>query len=567
MSIEQRTHTLICLTALLTASHAVAEEPALPKNFVSASIPRDLPSGAQHASAQEAAIFAWQEFIALNWPAAAKHRELADRSRKLDADAPRVWETFRGRVEGFPGTGKPFTKPSKDYDYEAPPHYSYDPEKVTGGAAPGEAPPCEGVSAHAEVPWNNLDEINHNHVRSSLSPAGPFPGQQTLLESKLNKLEYVYVAARGWYGDKPIRSARTRTGDYVRSKLKAPPPAARADDPDDTEYVSLPTGSIEVKAAWRRLGAKDDSSRFYSNRVRYYRSEQGHPCYVDSSRDDSDRWGLLAFHVMHKTPSAPYFVWATFEQVDVLVSEETGPDGKPVAIETPEGALTEAGARIQQTYTPSLELVPASETKQQAYRFGSAATQPLKQQLYFRQLAAYDIPAVPQVAINRRMYPISKTIQDVNRAAQAALRKAAPSSPLSNYRLVSVQWVPIDKKPGAYYEGPEDPSTYYAANVIIEGPPIAQAFSGQFSHGTSKSSDYLHRELVFLNPKPNPGAPVFLNTFVDGKGYLTGGCMGCHGTRQAYGTDWSFLLDRGRVKAPEIELDDALPSTSASATP
>ena len=173
-------------------------------------------------------------------------------------------------------------------------------------------------------------------------------------------------------------------------------------------------------------------------------------------------------------------------------------------------------------------------------------------QLYYHQQASTDIPEVKYVGVNRRINPIPDVIVRVNRAAQAAIRKVSPGSPFQHYRLVSVQWVPLDKKPGAYYEGPLDPAIYYAANVIIEAPPVNQRFSGQFAPGLDRISDFLYPELLFMNPQPNPGAPLFLNAFYNGKGYLAGGCMGCHGFRQAYGTDWSFLLDRQRVREPEI---------------
>ena len=81
-------------------------------------------------------------------------------------------------------------------------------------------------------------------------------------------------------------------------------------------------------------------------------------------------------------------------------------------------------------------------------------------------------------------------------------------------------------------------------------PPVHQAFSGQFTHGVSKASDFLRLESRYMNPPPNPGEPAFNNTYHAGKAYLAGGCMGCHGERQSYGTDWSFLLFRQRVQVP-----------------
>jgi hypothetical protein len=521
---------------------------------LSPTIPADIAGGAPHASMDEAARFVWQEFIALNWPAKPGRRGVAAAEAQFSTVAgPRVWETFRGRVEVYPGIGQPYTAASNDYQFDAPPRYTYDP-KLVGASLhghPGETEPCDTAAGNGPPPWNNLDEPDHNGVRAALSPVGQYPGQQVLLESKVNRTNYVYVVSRGWYGDTPVRPSSRRTGTYVRSEMRAPPPAAKADDANDTHFISFPTHSMEVKAAWRRLGPLDDASHFYVSPVRYYKSDGGKICHIDSN--GSDRWGLLAFHIMYKTPSAPYFVWATFEQVDNLVLDDLDGDGKPIPVEAHDGSLSPRAATLHDPYTPNMTLIPATRTVEQKFQ-GLAPPFLPHHQLYFHQEAAFDIPDVRYIGINRRLYEAPAPIVAVNATEQAAIHESAPSSPFQYYRLVSMQWAPMDKPAGVYYSGP-DPAIYYAANVIIEGAPLAQAFSGQLSQGTSKASDYLQRELVFLNPKPNPGDPVFLNTFFDGKGYLAGGCMGCHGTRQVYGTDWSFLLDRGRVTAPEMKPD------------
>ncbi|MBP8283788.1 MAG: hypothetical protein KAX46_07720, partial [Chromatiaceae bacterium] len=46
-------------------------------------------------SRQRAAdLYAWQQFIALHWPAAATHPGQPDPAKRLDASGPRVWETW-----------------------------------------------------------------------------------------------------------------------------------------------------------------------------------------------------------------------------------------------------------------------------------------------------------------------------------------------------------------------------------------------------------------------------------------------------------------------------------------
>ena len=55
---------LCVLPALQPASAQIP----LPPNFISPDVPHDVPSGPS-ASIQDLAIFAWREFIALNWVA------------------------------------------------------------------------------------------------------------------------------------------------------------------------------------------------------------------------------------------------------------------------------------------------------------------------------------------------------------------------------------------------------------------------------------------------------------------------------------------------------------------
>src|SRR5438067_8531057 len=91
---------------------------ATPAGSITINISYDVPNelnpsggGAPKATIQQAAAFAWQEFIALNWPAvnqtgAANTRDMPDKGKKFgDQSGPLVWQTYRGKVETFPGNG------------------------------------------------------------------------------------------------------------------------------------------------------------------------------------------------------------------------------------------------------------------------------------------------------------------------------------------------------------------------------------------------------------------------------------------------------------------------------
>jgi hypothetical protein len=81
----------------------------------------------------------------------------------------------------------------------------------------------------------------------------------------------------------------------------------------------VPYGTIEMKAGWRVLtDAESASGRFHTATARFY--EFGKP--TSSGKTYSWRqatFGLVALHVIQKTPTAPYFVYATFEQADNIL--------------------------------------------------------------------------------------------------------------------------------------------------------------------------------------------------------------------------------------------------------
>jgi len=107
----------------------------------------DIPGGAENATLREAAIFAWQDFIAFNWPALSKTRDVPDSEAIFGVTNPAVpvvWQTFRHKVEIFPGTGNPpgFNANSPDFGYSSvPPKYVY---------GEGEVEPCTDRAPIAE---------------------------------------------------------------------------------------------------------------------------------------------------------------------------------------------------------------------------------------------------------------------------------------------------------------------------------------------------------------------------------------------------------------------------------
>lgn len=524
-------------------------------------LPSDTAVAAPSATLEEAAAFAWQEFIALNWPALAGNRDVPNGAAKFGTGGPVVWETFRHKLETFPGTGE---APHGGSNYNDPPQYIYSPGSVGSGyanLAPGAVPACDG-SVGTSTPFINLDEqseIGLDQMFAGHGPGSQFEGQQILFLAKSNKVEYDYVFGNGWYksGAAPFDA----TISYLKANKSSPPPGS-------SDLVSFRNGTIEMKAAWRQLTAPEIASgRFYTAPVRYYRNQEpsqtyggvtgdaSRPCYVDAATG----WGLVGLHIIQKTPTAPYFIFATFEQGDNILY----PNGNPVEdvngnfLDQNGNRVADIGTVIPQPFNPTITsrnattANPPTAGSIQQLSPATANASPPANELYY-----VNTPGAPEpqgnVYVNRRVHSIPAAVIEANTEAHEAIAaynqaNGLASSPWSYYKLVNVQYKPIDKPvPGQDYTG-DDAATYYQANIVVETDYNLQVFSGTFQANTDANNN----PIPTLAGVPTAGLITDFdlsgnpakNVFYGGNGYNMGGCMGCHGNAQVFGGgDFSFII-------------------------
>ena len=159
----------VLASALLGASGPRGSDPVITVNSNSRDVPSELnppfinnrSGGAPNATPAQAAAFAWQEFIALNWPATKQSGKEGQRDAPSAAchfgdpscTGPTVWETFRSKVEIFPGVGSPPGYSALDktsFGYDALPQYNYNQA----------VPACDPAQQNDPVPWVNLDETD-----------------------------------------------------------------------------------------------------------------------------------------------------------------------------------------------------------------------------------------------------------------------------------------------------------------------------------------------------------------------------------------------------------------------
>src|SRR5438445_1450353 len=537
--------------------------------------------GAPSATPTQAAAFAWQEFIALNWPAGPQSGQQGQRDTPSstckfgdpNCKGPTTWQTSRGKVETFPGKGNPpgfVANAQASYGYDALPQYNY--------AVPVTA--CDPSQANDPVPWVNLDETDQitldsmyaGVVQSGSSPGNSFP-QLIRFLAKSSRLQYVYVAENSdpsnplnqWWNAIPP-GVVTATKNYLSANQQSP-------SPGNTTMVSQYNGTTEAKAAWRPLNQSEISSgRFHTQPVRFYErgAQPNSYCYRDAT------WGLVALHIIQKTPSAPYFIYATFEQADNLLTASGTPvedaDGN-IKSPAPATATTPQRCLVDPQPPSSTPANTTPSTLGTVILTGNSATcQPLQQQTYCtnpgNQLYYRNTPASPpnnapsggNICVNKRDNAIPSEVIAANTQAHAAIasylkQNGIASAPWLTYKLVNVQYFPHDKvitkqtPNGSLYSSQPpytaqnpSPSSFYQANIVVETNRALQLFSGGLSPN--------------INTDWNQDGSQHKNTYYAGSHYNMGGCMSCHGSQgqnpQGQAGDFSVILARGSVVNPEV---------------
>ena len=159
---------LILFSALwvLSAGQLASAQVPLPPNFISPDVPHDVPAGAN--GIQDLAVFAWREFIALNWvamdPATTNMRGRPNTNAdflgvKADSNGNfplLVWQTYQHKNELFPANGQT----ASSFDSKGP-TYNYQTQPGQGKSYPLD--PSQPTTTATFSLFNNL-EIGRAHV-------------------------------------------------------------------------------------------------------------------------------------------------------------------------------------------------------------------------------------------------------------------------------------------------------------------------------------------------------------------------------------------------------------------
>ncbi len=478
-------------------------------------VPHDAPAPVSSDSTQLTALatFAWQEFIALNWPSnyttTTPTRGKPDTTQTaLDFALPGnngelVWETYKHRVEIYPMANSSGDYPNYPSSFNNVPQYDYP------GVDGGSIPECGAYNATTGM-WavntqstlssvslfNNLDETSEINLCTLFTDGDPnapgaAPASSTALymglpkqprrfiyEAKANQVMSDYIMSNNYYKQTIRATAQQNTYTAVRNNGDGGIAPCPTPDPNNPIICFRPgvsgsngsEGTILVKATWRQLTMDEyNSGRYLTSPIIRYRnpdpSNAKKFCYETIPATPSPTmspttlpYGLVGLHIIHKTTNYPTYVFATFEQVDNLNSG------------TPDSSLF---------YYNRNDVAPISPGKQ---------------------------------TITSRAHPIPDEMNSVTAQVHLQLRQLLAANGQSDsvwlyYKLIGVQGAATNP---SNTEGTD----YFLANIVTETNEILRSFSGTLDNTTGT-----------INPQNT-------NLRKGHTAYTGGGCKGCHGNAQ-----------------------------------
>jgi hypothetical protein len=267
---------LLWLAGAVTATGANNGCPDRLVRSISSAMPADvcIPDGFVDVPVNYFDDFAWRAFLALAWPAAPKHRGVADAAKPVAATGPRVFETLKSMWEVFHPDG---SAPVPDFQV-------YD----SGANNACKAQPQFGDVVLAS--FSGIDDIGQAGAGELDGPLVAQNGKYVRYQTLYNQAAFDFIVGNRY---------------YLRSNLpEVPSPRPK------TPLMEFPVGSVVLKAAWLDMAGfpADQVKRFYT-RIATVRDPGTGTC----SRVTV---GLVGLHIVQKTASRPQWIWSSFEQID-----------------------------------------------------------------------------------------------------------------------------------------------------------------------------------------------------------------------------------------------------------
>lgn len=557
-------------------------------------------------------FFAWNTFIALNWPALetvpSRFRGVPDLGKQFATAANSdlaVWETFKEKREifnhpdnpgqlrwyspidyGTPRLGKESIPPGAPLDTIVPLESRVPPGMRVFHQNSGVTTPPNSLDETVEVPSQSLEPTypngTPNPVVKAIPPAvtprvwrGPPSAQNPIVyEVKLNYDYFNYVVS---YRPYPLNVNNSQAGNPVataamNASIHLPVRSSSA--------LRIQGTPMNPAVLGYRAGAALDRFRLINN---IYHGVHSPPVPLPPQQGSIQvKAGWLKLGGPNAKPS-DFPTWHT-----AYAQYYTTRDGKPVASEPTLFGLVgmhiiqrihTTDSKQPQAYPPGGTFIFATWEHESIYNSpvvglknqpkptyfysnfyaGEAVEHGLKKGFY----PPLDQPAYPVV----RQYPVLDNTKKVTALVHNLIRAKNPKSVWLNYHLVGTQFQAVDLR-NPVPQNPKFPiskndptgigQAVFMANLGIEtnlglqffqGQPPATAVIGNYLKSPSNPTGPLSNNTALAFARNN--ANMAFNTYGSGSknGYNMGGCMGCHGVAQSKGFAFSFVLLDGYVGA------------------
>jgi hypothetical protein len=384
---------------------------------------------------------AWQVFITLNWPSLPGQQGVPDPAKQLGDSGTPVWQTFAAVDRVFLPNGArpalaaraaaPVGEPAEGLSPGRPrPRLLTQRSKVSptalqtprlaatpaAGLMPRTAPGASG----APIPLDpgETEQADGNVLIDQ-------NGQYAYYEEVLNPVEVGYILNNNLY-EAGAQNAFAQT-----------------------QAIVLPPGSIEIKAAWKILGANDDPTHFLTAQA-----------FVDGGTRPVTV-GLIGMHIMMRLGTLGEGVWATFQQIE----------------NAPSGTAQSGTAAPPQHYS--------------FYNTGCD------------RCTVNAVTAPPTPTQVRQVFPVDQAAAPVNSYVAGLLAARPPAARFAYYQLIDVQWPNSSAAPSANPVPQSAPLTVGTMNRPTVLNPVLETFM----QAPNRSCVGCHRSATTATPPRGAAGP------------------------------------------------------------
>ncbi len=387
---------------------------SVPKPELSKSIPhnpkRNTPTKPPE---EEFGQFAWQTFVALNWPADCSNGSPKEDKIGQLPDAPRAWEFYQYPEDIFKPNGE---KPNR--------------QSVVPPQCPGSDNLNQPVARNlrlTEFASNSI--LQPANLRSNADLSILLPGHEPLVdragnyilnEARMNPIEVNQIVNNGWYAAKNLAQFDNKFDnegnpfELMCSNKQIYPSNLHSKVPCSGNDFE---GVIELKAAWMVFPDPVPDQR----KSKYYTTTRTFDVETVNGEKKSVTVpvGLVGLHIVHKT-SKNGWIWSTFEHKD------NAPDDK----DKKQPPMDHYNLFDKSCTGNCGENEPhAKEPYRWRDEFPNAVT---KENGEIK-------PQMPSQIT--RLVPIPPLVQSLNSEWKRALEEVPGASVWQNYQLIGVQWL------------------------------------------------------------------------------------------------------------------------------